>query len=304
MTAAHTPVFVLPNVPITAPIGCGIAALAPAHDPRIVALKKAHPAFASFLKRFSDNFGEKFEPTVLLLRDDAPPAFRETAALASFRDLIAIATITHNRALELRQRRGHRVLFGEAFEIYPWMLDRDYDDMIGHTPAILGTHEVASFRGQSSPALFRTVLAERDIDQPLLAALMARWERHHLATVPDWADVALMRSVNMAYHATLLPAGADVTFYDVGRIVSLWISAFEILVHLGPGGKANIAKVFELPERTPWVIPLSGAALHETGNKKIKRSLASWLYQTLYDCRNNFLHGNPVDQTALILPIA
>lgn len=133
--------------------------------------------------------------------------------------------------MELRYPRGHRVLFGEAFAIYPWMLDRHYKDVIGSTPAILGTHMVSSFRGQSSPTIFRTPLAASDIDEPLLSALLARWRRRYGAHEPAWEDVALMRSLNMAYQASLLPAGTDTTFYDVGRIVSLWVSAFEILVH-------------------------------------------------------------------------
>lgn len=102
------------------------------------------------------------------------------------------------------------------------MLDRHYEDMIGSTPAILGTHEVARFKGQSSPALFRTQLSCSDIDQPLLAALMTRWRRR--------------------YEASLLPAGTDTIFYDVGRIVSLWVSAFEILVHPGGSGHANATR--------------------------------------------------------------
>ena len=30
--------------------------------------------------------------------------------------------------------------------------------------------------------------------------------------------------------------------------------------------------------------------------------MASWLYQALYDCRNKFLHGNPVEPDDLRLP--
>ena len=157
--------------------------------------------------------------------------------------------VTHGRALELRYSRGHRVLFGEAFAIYPWMLDRHYEDVIGSTPAILGTHEVSRFKGQSSPALFRTSLGGSDIDQPLLAAaLMARWRRRYEATDPAWEDIALIRSLNMAYQASLLPAGTDTTLYDVGRVVSLWVSAFEILVHPGGSGQANRDRVFEMIE--------------------------------------------------------
>lgn len=302
MTVEWTPVFVLPNVPLDQAVGCEIASIAPAHDHRVKALKRAHPTFKQFLNRFSDNFGEKFEPAVLLLDADAPPNFRDVAALGSFRDIVALSAVTHGRALELRYPRGHRVLFGEAFAIYPWMLDRHYKDVIGSTPAILGSHLVSSFRGQSSPTLFRTPLAPSDIDAPLLAKLLARWRRRYEAQEPAWEDVALMRSLNMAYQASLLPAGTDTTFYDVGRIVSLWVSAFEILVHPGGSGQANREKVFELIERTPWAIPASSQRAHDTGGKtKVKRTLASWLIQTLYDCRNDFLHGNPVDRSTLLL---
>jgi hypothetical protein len=148
--------------------------------------------------------------------------------------------------------------------------------MIGSTPAILGTHEVARFKGQSSPALFRTSLGDSDMDGPLLGELMVRWQRRYESPEPAWQDIALMRSLNMAYQASLLPAGTDTTFYDVGRIVSLWVSAFEILVHPGGNGQANRDKVFELIESTPWEIPASGRRTHDTGGKtKVKRTLAS-----------------------------
>lgn len=302
MTANWTPVFVLPNIPLETAIGCDIAALAPAHDRRVAALKRAHPTLRRFLNRFADNFGQKFEPAALILNTAAPPNFRDVTALASFRDLVALSAVAHGRAQVHRHPRGHRVLFGEAFAIYPWMLDRHYEDVIGCTPAILGTHELSRFKGQSSPALFRTPLGDGDIDQPLLTALMARWRRRYDAAEPAWEDVALMRSLNMAYHASLLPAGTDTTFYDVGRVVSLWVSAFEILVHPGGSGQANRDKVFEMIERTPWAIPASGQLAHATGGKtKVKRTLASWLYQVLYECRNDFLHGNPVERGNLVL---
>ncbi|SFX96800.1 hypothetical protein SAMN04244548_02361 [Paracoccus pantotrophus] len=205
MAVDWTPIFVLPNVPLDQAVGCEIAAIAPApsHDPRVRALKRAHPAFRRFLNRFADHFGQKFEPAVLLLEAAAPPTFREVACLGNFRDAVALAAVVRARALELKYPRGHRVVFGEAFSIYPWMLDRHYEDVIGSTPAILGTHLVSSFRGQSSPTLFRTALSASDLDEPLLAALLARWRRRYEAAEPAWHDVVLMRSLNMAYHASL-----------------------------------------------------------------------------------------------------
>jgi len=305
MVPNWTPIFVLPNIPLLTAIECDIAAIVPANDPRVTAVKRAHPVFRRFLNRFSDNFGEKFEPAMLILRADAPAGFLCVSALASFRDLAAISTIAYNHALKPQQQHsGHRVMFGEAFTIYPWMLDQQYRDVIGRTPAILGIREVAKFKGQSSPTVFRTSLDTGDIDQPLLAVLMQRWRQRYNSVEPVWEDIALFRSLNMAYHASLLPAATDSTFYDVGRIVSLWVSAFEILVHPGGSGQANRDKVFELIERTNWAIPASGACTHDTGGKiKVKRTLASWLYQALCNCRNDFLHGNPVEQADLILTI-
>lgn len=302
MTSEWEPIFVLPNIPLKESIGCNVAALAPASDSRVETLCDTYPTFQQFLNRFSDNFGKTFEPTVFIVHAEAPAGVRDISALASFRDLIAISTIGYNRARELRHPRGPSVLFGEAFTIYPWMLDRDYEYVVGRTPAISGLHEVQKFRGQSSPALFRTTLGQRDIDEPLLDALLLRWHRRYGGSEPDWADTALFRSLNMAYNASLLPAGIDATFYDVGRVISLWISAFEILIHPGGSGQANCDKVFDLIEKTPWVLRRSGVLDYETGGKsKVKRTLASWLYQKLYECRNNFLHGNPVERQNLIL---
>ncbi|MEQ8747368.1 hypothetical protein [Pyruvatibacter sp.] len=164
-------------------------------------------------------------------------------------------------------------------------------------------HKLSRFKGQSSPTLFRTSIGKNDIDQPLLAELMARWRRRYEMDEPAWENVALMRSLNMAYHASLLPAGTETTFYDVGRVVSLWVSAFEILVHPGKNGRANRDKVIKMIERTCWAKAESGQLVYDPGETtKEKRTLASWLCQMLYDCRNDFLHGNHVERSKLVLP--
>lgn len=296
-------VFVLPNVELTDAIEGGLAALAPPGDPRVLALKQVQPTLRQFLTRFVDAFGQAFEPAVLLVRANAPAAIYEIGALASFRDLIALSAICAGRAEELKNPRGHRMVFGNAFAFYPWMVDRHDEDLIGRTPALLGVHDVRSFRGQSSPELFRTQLTESSLDLPLFKALLARWRRRYDTDSPAWPEVALLRSLNMAYHASLMPAASDVTFYDIGRLISLWVSAFEILAHPGGSGIANRDKVFDLLEQTSWERSACADPAYDTGGKtKVKRTLASWLYQALNDRRNDFLHGNPVARESLILP--
>jgi hypothetical protein len=58
-------------------------------------------------------------------------------------------------------------------------------------------------------------------------------------------------------------------FYDTGRSLALWVSAYEILVIQG---------------RTPQ-----------------QKQLATWVCRKVYDLRNDFLHGNDVVGTALLL---
>jgi hypothetical protein len=296
-------IYALPNLELVHALEGDPVVLAPADDSRCRELVRAQRTLRRYLARFSDAFGQRFKPPLLLLRTDAPTAYGDVGALASFRDAAAISTIAYARAQELLHPRGHRVLFGEAFAFYPWMVDRDDEDLIGSTPAILGMHEVEAFQGQSSPALFRTPLDSNAFDAPLFEAILARWRRRLQTEKPVWTDIALLRSLNMAYHATLMPAGGETTFYDVGRLISLWVSAFEILVHPGGRGQSNRDAVLDLMERIPWQRPACAALAHDTGGRQkiVKRTRASWLYQALYMRRNDFLHGNPVGRQALFL---
>jgi hypothetical protein len=184
------------------------------------------------------------------------------------------------------------------------MIDRHFEDVVASTPAMLGIHDLDKLHAQSSPGMSRPHLHPSQLDNVLLDALLVRWRRRYSADVPAWSDIALFRSLNMAYQASLMPAGADVTFYDVGRLIALWVSALEILIHPGGNGKADREKVLGLIEKTAWERPGSAAVTHSTGNptKPVQRTLASWLCARLYECRNDFLHGNPVGRDQLLIP--
>jgi hypothetical protein len=298
------PVRVLPNIELNHSIECELAALAPRHDPRVKALCKALPRLRKFLGRFTDAFGQRLQPAVLLVCGDAPKGIFTVEAVASFRDAVALSTIPYNRAWELRHPGGHRIRFANAFWFYPWMLDRFNEDLIASTPAMLGPHEVDAFKDQSSPEIPHHTLSRYDLDQPLLDALLRRWQKRYVASPPDWADRALFRSLNMANQAALMPAGSDTTFYDVGRSIALWVSAFEILGHPGIG-KSGLAAVYGLLDQVKWqekACALRRYKAYMPGrNAKNRRTLACWLYGEIYDVRNQFLHGNAITPERLII---
>ena len=179
------PLFVLPNLVLRSPIECDLVALVPADDHRVVSLKREQPMFCAFLSRFSDTFGETFEPTVLLLREDAPPSFLEIETLAGFRDLTAVSVVALHRARELSRPRGLRVLYGDAFAFYPWMLDKRNDGLVASTPDFRGFHDLNLFNGQSFASVARKSLDLSDIDRTLFTALTDRWCRRFDAIHPE-----------------------------------------------------------------------------------------------------------------------
>lgn len=301
---AWTPVGVLPNIELASPIDAGEIALVAGGDERVTVLCAAHPRLASFLGRFSDAFGQEVLPAVMLVRQDAPPSVLTVEALASFRDAVALSVVTSSRALGILYPRGHQISFSNAFGFYPWMLDKDYEHLIASTPAMLALHDVEEFHGQCSPELVPIRLTESNIDRTLLTALCREWRRSYLNRRSKWRHLALFRSLNMANQASLLPAGRDVTFYDVGRSIALWVSAFEILSHPGKG-KVSIRAVYDLLEKVEWnhkALRQKRYKAHETSRKtSIRRIAPCWLYGEIHRARNNFLHGNPVKPARLIV---
>ncbi|MCA8909523.1 MAG: hypothetical protein KDA49_02725 [Rhodospirillaceae bacterium] len=297
------PICVLPNVELQFSIGCEFAALVPSHDGRVEELRRRHPLFHDFLSRFSDNFGNRIEPAVILVKSGADCRYYSVDAVSSFRDAISIATIALGWANKLRTPHTHPILFGDIFNIYPWMIDRNYRDLIGNTFAFTAIDEVTRFAGQCSPSIFRRTVSEWEIDRKLLAVLLEHWEKYYESEESEWKDIALIRSLGTAFHATSLPSTTNITLYDFGPIVSLWVSAFEILAHPGSGGISNIEKVLGILEATPWHNNECGDRKFILGGKnKTERPIVSYLYKRLYDCRNNFVHGNPISYNDVLVP--
>ncbi len=292
-----TAIAVMPNVEVREPVDGKIAALVGHDDPRLRALRRAQRPLDRFLRRFSDAFGESLRPAVLIARTDAPRPVAHVDAVASFRDVIALSAVCYNRALEINHPQGHRFTYANSFWLYPWMIDRDGGGLAARTPA---------FRGQSAPEIPHKILVEADLDLPLLEVLLGRWRERYADGKRTWPLTALFRSLNMANEAAMMPGGIATTFYDVGRIIALWVSAFEILVHPGPSGKADLGKVYDLLDKAEILYRLTTRRLYKCQRPRRdhadeRRPVHSWLYSELNKARNDFLHGNKVEITRLNL---
>jgi hypothetical protein len=294
---AWKPIAVLPNLSIDAAIDGGVIAFAPVSDPRVLAACAAVPKFADFLSRFTDAFGVRLEPAMLIIRTDAEPLLSGDALL-SFRDLVAMSVIPYCRSLSTVYGTTHRIVYSNTFWIFPWTLSNDSRFLVMSSPALNGTHVVEQFGGQSTPEM--PIVSLKDFDKALFDALLTHWKRHYLGKRKRWRDRALFRSLNMAFQAAALPAGVGTNMFDLGRSISLWVSALEILSHPGDG-KAGLDTVYPLFEKLAYCDSKVGArryaAYHPGKKKKVpkRRSpLPCWMYGKLFEARNHFLHGNRV----------
>ncbi len=303
------PVAILPNLSGGKAIETEAVALAPFGDPRVQAICAETPLLADLLSRFTDAFGVARKPFLLIGRDTAV-ANLPAEALLSFRDLAAISIIPRARSLNTVYNTTNRIVYSDSFELYPWMLSATKDALVATTPAFTGFHVVEQFHGQSSPELPVMCVEDRDVDIALLDALVSRWKRLYLGRRPRWKDRALFRSLNMAVQAASIPAKVP-TIFDIGRSISLWVSAFEILSHPRVK-KATVLTVYDLLERlaysersvgrrkySPYVPKNYKAQIKKKGLKLPRRPLPCWIYGKLNEARNHFLHGNPIPKKAL-----
>jgi hypothetical protein len=296
------PMFALPNIKVEETIEVDGMAMATIADQRLGELAALHPSFAYYLDTFCTEFGRQTCPSIIIRRDDTTELYRSVDALAGFRDAIALSVLPYVWSDFLRYGHAPEIGYSDSFSIYPWMLDKNYEFVVMRSVGQIALEEAHELKPQCVPGVTPRILTKRNIDRPLLTALLKRWPERYSTTNPIWEDRALFRSLNMANAAARLPANAEGTEYDIGRCISLWVSAFEILVHDGDSG---VQFVYDNFEKADWHLSKCKETIYEPHGYKVgqdKRNLACWVYGKIHKARIDFLHGNPITDTTLLIP--
>lgn len=289
---------VLPNIAMRDPIEGGPIALASAHDIRVRAEASANEVLANFLGSFRDTQGNVLTPSVLLWDRGSRQQWPSFDALCSFRDLTAASHVLLARAQALTANFVTSTQWMDSFEIHPWMVTADGQHISCRTLALGAIDTVDRFVAQSSPGVPLRSLSELDLDRALFDALRKRWFGFYTGADRSHFNTAVFRSLNMAFRAGSMPGAADVSAYDLGLSLALWVSAFEILAHPGGGADVTRGHVFELLDQAPYLGTKIKDQRYETRSRSgvvTLRNLPSALYSAIYFARNQFLHGNPID---------
>ena len=282
------------NLPVAEPIGNNTIRIVSIDDPLVAKIRSRSEEFCQFIDSFKDQFGRSSNPSVLFFNTDIKP---DIESLVSFRNILAISSISRAWARYLSHGSQLEYLkYSDYFDFYPYSLSSDEKYLIAQTPSVTSLDEAKSFSGQPSPGIAKAHSLRNFYDTSLFNGLLAKWNELFIKKRSrNWELIALFRSLEMAYRASALPFGNQGTIHDYGASISLWTSAFEILIH--PQNKhVGVKDVIEML----GTIYFCNRKLHykkyrvKIGNKIEWLTIVQKTYFEMHCARNNFLHGNPV----------
>ena len=206
-------------------------------------------------------------------------------AFGGFRDAVCMSAVITGQTRTLQWGHPQGVVFSDAFDVYPWFPSSRWNGhVIAFTPALKALHSVNELRLQSAPALGKRSLSPHHLDEPLLTAIVDRWERCFAAGNESVEDRRLFRALDMARAASKSPGGVDASEFDAGRSVSLWF-AFETLAH--DECYSDLGQVIALLNRVEWLRPTLKARDRDVSHKgnPVRTNLAGELYRRFHYAR-------------------
>ena len=301
--ADWVPMLALPNVRLWEPVEIEHLAIVHATDPRVQALSSRSANFAQYPTNFENEFEVNYQPSVIIWNDAGPQEYRNTEALAAFRDALALSVVPGKIAGTLDRDSQEKLLYTNWLNIYPWMTGADDKYVVMGNSAVIGLHETTQLKPQIAPGINQEIIQKRDLDATLHKELMVRFKRRFATATLSWDDTKLFRSLNMANAAGQLPSQGDFTPYNAGRQIALWASAFEIAAHPGSGTPGHL-QVYDLLEKVEWQSIACKEARHACmapPNARRPRVLAFGIYSRIHCARNDYLHGNRVSDAQLAI---
>lgn len=222
--------------------------------------------------------------------------------MADLRNAFAVAAILHGWQHSVGSANIWFPLYTDYFDLYPLFPSRDGSGLICDGFGLNSFDDAAKFKGQPYPDLSKSGFIRVEVGNQLRDQLVEEWKAKYSTPTPSWKQTALFRSLAIAYRAARLPKGCDHLIFDIGVQLSLWVSAHECLTHPGPGKQTNLNEVLTLIGKARWRqkklrVKRRQVKWRSNGKPKLTEPMtyAQHLYRRLYNARNEFLHGNPVN---------
>jgi len=221
--------YILPNIIITTGIETENLALVPYEGERIEVIKEEQKGASKLLDGFVDDFNTLVKPAVLIVKISSPENLLSIDSIVVFRNIIALATILPNWALDYSLGSVLGPLFSNSFDFYPVILTTEgYIITDNPSKLNLGSTEAPFFATPSRESARVNIGLQ---DPMLFKPLLKLWkDKYELNKEESYLFRKIFRSLEIAYFALSIPTKNESSIYDYGLSISLWISAIETLV--------------------------------------------------------------------------
>jgi hypothetical protein len=284
-------VMTIPSVDFVNYVAITDLMLLGSNDKRYQDLKKQNPVLKQYLDSFRTPFGKTVNPSIVV-RDESMPKV-DVSHLCAFRNAIAIAAVIGARTLSYINNEAAGHYCTDLFDFYPVSVSNDGTDLVART-AFENSFccSVDNFARQPTPAVVYPENIDPAVDDKFTLALLDVVESRPRRTDEKTFKNKVIRSMEMAYYAMRSPFVTLGEPSDFGVLISLWVSAFEILAN-PHGAKVHFSDVSTMIKAVPWRDrKLRVRNLAAVGPKKgEKTTLPVQIYGRLYQTRNAYMHG-------------
>jgi hypothetical protein len=292
----------------TATLNSDHLAIVPPSDARVLAIRAAVPAADALLSGFTDSYGHAVLPSALICRTAFPDLVgRQAEAIIAFRNAVALSVVLRTRAVVASGDGAMGPIWTDVFDLHPTTINR-LGELYTGSPAMLDIRgQGQRFYGTQSP--FVTARVSRLlIDSALYRELGAKWQHRYMdRALDDERARSLFRSLEVAYRASSLGRVSLPSIHDVGVQIALWVSAIEILVW-PTAHKANWRLAVDLLGSYRWHVSALDDSLYDVfwqqNKPPIRGNAVQRAYALINKVRNDFLHGEPVNDQTLTPALA
>jgi hypothetical protein len=267
-------------------------------DPRLGEIRSSDPGASRILESFRDETGKPYVPSAIIANRAAPYEVRTSAAaVIDFRNIVAMAALLRSRASVFASSRFDEPVFSETFDLHPAQVGRNGSVVIDSPGLLSSLGKSADLNFTGSPFVIRAA-GKVIVDERLFRGLAAAWTKYYAEALRgDDRLTSLFRALQLAFGALAVPNKNMGSAHDFGVLMSLWVSALEILVL--PAGKSSRDRVSKLVKRDPQFSVATGLPEMDARNARLVAFLGG-LCDVLYSARNDFIHGNPLSQEVFV----
>lgn len=294
--------YAMPNLNLNKPFESEFIAIVPFDDERLNKIISTEKIAEILLTNFKNEAGKQVKPSALIWKKDTPGSIRKNDAIVAFRNSLAISSLLHGCCRAVNSENIFEPIFADYFDFYPVAPNKRGNGFIISTPATLAIwSKVDKFYGHTYPHISIYEQLKANPDEYLAEKILRQWKIRYISPgIDSWYTRLLFRSFEVAYQALMSPFHHS-TIHEYETNLSLWTSAFEILVQKKGGKNVGYKDVLKLLGNYKWGMKkLDDRRFKIYKERNLPRgNLVQKLYREIYDTRNAFFHGNPVTESCL-----